>query len=186
MKTLRNRLGKWTRKTSTLSDQSGVAAVEFAILLPFLLLLYLGGVELLQGILIQRQATLTANTVANIVGQYTSISASAQMPDILKASVQIFAPNAPANATVVVSLITIDSGGKATVTWSQALNGTPRSTGASITVPGTLDIPSTTLIFSETTYAYTPVIDFIHMGTKNLYASIYMVPRASTTINMTS
>ena len=183
MKTLRNMPAK--RKARMLSDQKGVAAVEFALLLPFLLLLYLGGVELLQGILIQRQATLTATTVANIVGQYTSISASTQMPDILNAAVQIFAPNAPANATVVVSLITIDSSGNATVTWSQASKGSGRAKGP-ITVPSTLDIPSTTLLFSETTYAYTPVIDFIHMGTKNLYASIYMVPRASTTINLTS
>jgi Flp pilus assembly protein TadG len=182
MKSLRNRLAKWTRKTRVLSDQNGVAAIEFALLLPFLLLLYLGGVEILQGILIQRQATLTATTVANIVGQYTSISASTQMPDILNAAVQIFAPNPAANANVVVSLITIDGNGSATVTWSQALTGSGRAKGP-ITVPSTLDIPSTSLLFSEATYAYTPVVDFIHMGTKNLYASIYMVPRASTTIN---
>lgn len=173
-------------KRRRLSDQSGLAAVEFALLLPFLALLYLGGVEILQGILIQRQTTLAATTVANIVSQYTTISASTQMPDILNASSQVFAPYASSNASVVVSLITIDSGGNATVTWSQALNGTPRAKGQSITVPGTLNQPNTTLILSETSYAYTPAIDFIRMGTKTLTASIYMVPRESTTINLTA
>jgi hypothetical protein len=45
-------------------------------------------------------------------------------------------------------------------------------------------VPNTTLIFSETTYAYTPLFDFMRFGTLNLYAAIYMSPRASTTINL--
>jgi Flp pilus assembly protein TadG len=184
MKTSRNM--RMALRRRRLADQSGVAAVEFALILPFLLLLYLGGVEIIQAILIQRQTTLTATTVANIVSQYTTISASSQMPDILNASAQILAPYPSSNASVVVSLITIDGSGNATVTWSQALNGTPRTKGQSVTVPGTLDIPNTTLILSETSYAYTPTIDFIHMGTKSLTASIYMVPRESTTINLTA
>ena len=173
-------------KKRRLADESGLAAVEFALLLPFLVLLYLGSVEIIQAILIQRQTTLTATTVANIVAQYTTISASQQMPDILNASTQILVPYPASNAVVVVSLVTIDNSGKATVTWSQALNGAKRATGQSVTVPTALDVPNTVLILSETTYSYTPAVDFLNMGTKSLYASIYMVPRASTTINLTS
>jgi hypothetical protein len=66
------------------------------------------------------------------------------------------------------------------------MNGTARTTGQPVTVPAQLDIPNTALLLSETTYAYTPTIDFIHMGTQNLQSSIFMVPRASTTINLTS
>jgi Flp pilus assembly protein TadG len=165
-------------------DQRGVAAIEFALVLPFMLYLYFGGFELIQGVMLHRQASLTATTVGNIVTQYTSISASTQLPDIMNVSTQIFSPYPSSNASVVVSLVTIDSTGKATVTWSQALNATPRSIGSTVTVPGTLDIANTSLIFSEVTYAYTPTYDFIGMGTKNLYASIFMVPRASTTINL--
>jgi Flp pilus assembly protein TadG len=166
--------------------ESGAAAVEFALLLPFLLLLYLGAVELIQGILLQRQTNLTASTVANIVAQYTSISAGSQMPDILNASAQIFAANSPSKAIVIVSLITINSSGVATVTWSQALNGSARTTGQIVSVPTALDTPNTSLVLGETTYGYTPTIDFLHIGTKNLYGSIFMVPRASTTINLTT
>jgi Flp pilus assembly protein TadG len=167
-------------------DQRGIAAVEFALVLPFMLYLYFGGFELIQGVMIHRQASLTATTVGNIVSQYTSISASTQLPDIMNVSTQIFSPYASSNASVVVSLVTIDSTGKATVTWSQALNTSPRSTGSTVTVPGSLDIANTSLIFSEVTYAYTPTYDFIGMGTKNLHASIFMVPRASSTINLNS
>jgi hypothetical protein len=34
------------------------------------------------------------------------------------------------------------------------------------------------------TYAYTPILDFLHIGNLNLYSSVYMLPRASNTINL--
>ena len=163
----------------------GVAAVEFALTFPFLLILFFGGVEITDGVTLDRQVSLVATTVANIVSQYTSISASTQMPDILGASAQIMQPYTTSNTGIVVSLISISNSGQATVTWSQALNATARSTGSVVTVPSALDTPNTTLVLSEASYAYTPVFDFIHVGTLHLARSIYMVPREATTINLT-
>jgi Flp pilus assembly protein TadG len=164
----------------------GVAAIEFALVLPFLLILCFGGMELMDGVTLDRQVSLVATSVDNIVSQYTSISASTQMPDILNASVQIMQPYTTSNAGIVVSLITIGSSGQATVSWSQALNATARTTGSTVTVPSALDTPNTTLVLSEASYAYTPVFDFIHTGTLHLFHSIYMVPREATTINLTT
>ena len=50
----------------------------------------------------------------------------------------------------------------------------------------TLDVANTTVILGETTYAYTPVIDFLHIGTKSLYSSIYMLPRQPGSITLTT
>ena len=165
-------------------DAKGSAAVEFALVVPFLIYAYFGGVELVQGISISRQVALTATTVGNVVTQYTTISASSQMPDILNSAVQIMSPNPIANATVVVSCISISNTGVATVSWSQSLNGTPRPTGQVVAVPALLDVPNTTVVLSEATYAYTPTFDFINMGAKTMYSSVYMVPRDATTINL--
>src|SRR5436189_1298081 len=50
-------------------DQAGVSAVEFAMLLPLMLTLYLGAVEISQGVAIDRKVTLTAHTVADLASQ---------------------------------------------------------------------------------------------------------------------
>lgn len=165
----------------------GVSAVETALLLPVMLMVYLGTAEVTMAVSTYRLVELTANTVTNLVAQYTTISASSQMPDILNASTQVMYPNPAANVKVVVSLITVNSKGTAaTVTWSQTLNGTARSVGSSVALPSSLMVANTSVVLGETTYPYNPTVDFLKLGTINLSSSIYMVPRASTTINLTS
>jgi len=166
-------------------NDRGVSAVEFALLAPVMLTLYLGSFEVTQAIALDRLVKLTSSTVTNLVAQYTSISATNDMPDILQASVQVLAPNSSANAAVVVSCLTIDATGNATVTWSKALNGAARTTGQTVTVPTALDTPNTVLILGETSLPYQSPIQFLPLGVWNLHAATYMFPRASSTINLT-
>ena len=184
----RNRACRRARKAANafVADQRGLGAVEFALLLPVMALLYLGSFEVAQGVAINRMVALTSSTVTNLVSQYTTISASQDMPDILNASAQILTPYSAAKATVIVSCITIDAKGKATVTWSKALNGTAKAVGSTVTVPLALATPNTVLIFGEASYAYVPLIDFLNFGTMTLYSSGYMFPRSSPTITLTS
>lgn len=49
--------------------RDGVSAVEFALILPFMLTLYLGGAELGDGFAMQFKATLAARTVADLTSQ---------------------------------------------------------------------------------------------------------------------
>ncbi len=47
--------------------RGGIAAVEFALILPVMLVLYLGGIEISQEVSVARLTSLTASTVANLV-----------------------------------------------------------------------------------------------------------------------
>jgi Flp pilus assembly protein TadG len=171
--------GAFKRRLRRLAgDERGVSAVEFALLAPLMLSLYLGAVELSQGIGAQRKATLTSRTICDLVSQVQSIS-NADMTNALNAASAVMAPFPVGNLKVTVTSVKIDANGNATVDWSDSLNGTARAKGSSVTLPAALKVPSTYLIWSEVQYSYKPVIGYVVSGTLLLKDQIYMRPRLS-------
>src|SRR5258708_11685991 len=71
--------------------QGGMAAVEFAALLPFMLIVYLGGIEIGDGVAIDRKVAITTRVVADLASRYTTIK-NTDMSSILGASSTIIAP----------------------------------------------------------------------------------------------
>lgn len=165
-------------------DTRGVAAVEFAIVVPFMLLLLVGGVELGNGLAISVKVSETAHTVADLVSRNACVTDSA-LSTMLGASAATIAPYDPAAASVTVSEVSTDANGKATVTWSKALNGTPRATGQPMTLPSALGTPSPaniSLILGEVTYSYTPNLGYTISGTVPITESYYLFPRVSSDV----
>ena len=166
-------------------DKRGVSAVEFALVLPLMMTLYLGGVEVSQGVAIDRKVTLTSRTVTDLVSQVASVN-NAGMNAILTASNAVFAPYPSTNAKVTVSVLTIDANSKVTVAWSDTLNGTARAVGSSASIPSALVVPNTSLVWGEVSYNYKPVVGYVLTGTLNLTDQIFMRPRLSDTITRTA
>jgi len=162
-------------------NRDGVSATEFALLLPVMLTLYLGSVEVGDGLAIQFRATLAARTVADLASQYISIDNSA-MSSILGAAATVVAPYSGTSMVVTVSEVTTNSQGQGKVIWSDSLNGTARTVGSSVTLPTNLRTANITLIFGEVTYPYTPSMGYVLTGTINIYESMYFYPRMSTTV----
>jgi len=73
-------------------ERDGISAVEFALILPFMLTLYLGGSELGDGMAIQFKATLAARTVADLATQYTNIPDTTTMNQLLGAATTVMTP----------------------------------------------------------------------------------------------
>jgi Flp pilus assembly protein TadG len=164
--------------------KKGMAAVEFAVTLPFLLTAYLGGVEYGNGVAIDRKVAITTRAVADLASRYTTIYNS-DMSTILGASASIIAPYSGATLAVTVSQVTVDANGNATISWSDTLNGTARAVGSSITLPGSLGTATGSpfaYILGEVRYSYTPTFGYALTGTWNLSNQIYMSPRQSVTV----
>jgi len=158
-------------------DQSGVSAVEFAMLLPLMITLYLGGVEISQAVSADRKATLVAHTVGDLVAQNSSMTDTLSN-NILSAGTAVVYPFNSANLKITVTSVAIDGTGKATVAWSKAnANGTVRSGDVSNLIPAALKIANTSLIWAESGYAYKPTLGYIITGTLNLSEKIYLRPR---------
>jgi Flp pilus assembly protein TadG len=170
------------------TDANGIAATEFAIVLPFMLALYLGGVEFGNALAINVKVSATSHSVADMVTQNTQVTSS-QMQAILQAATAIMAPypvtqSGASIMTVTVSEVSTDSNGKATVQWSQSTSATgARPTGQTLTLSAfTADTKNAniSLILSEVSYAYKPSFGSGMMGNVTLSDSYYLFPRCST------
>jgi Flp pilus assembly protein TadG len=162
-------------------DDKAVAAVEFAVILPFMLLLLIGGVDIGNRLAIGVKVSKTAHTIADLITQNTTIT-DTQMSQMLCASAQVVAPYSMVNGVMTISEVSTDSSGAATVTWSDSLNGTPHPVGQPMTLPtplaGTKNI---SLILGEMSYKYTPTMGYTLAGTV-LADSYYLYPRQSVSV----
>jgi Flp pilus assembly protein TadG len=157
-------------------DERGVSAVEFALILPLMVGLYFGCVEISDGVGADRKLSLTASTVANLVAQSTSISAT-DMSNMLDAASAVMQPYSSGALKITVSCLSIDANKAVSVKWSATRNGTALS--GTVSIPSDLQVANTQLIFTQASYAYTPTIGYTITGTLNLSEQMYMMPRIS-------
>jgi Flp pilus assembly protein TadG len=169
----------------------GVAAVEFAMILPILLVLLLASIDAGRAMAIYvkvRSATYTLDAVTN---QYTTIHDS-DMQQILGAAAVILSPYPTSPVSVVMSQVSLDDKGKASVSWSDTLNGTARAVGSPVTVPASLasskppnnacNAYPCSFLLGEVKYVYTPMFAYFVTGPITLSDSLYMTPRSATSI----
>jgi Flp pilus assembly protein TadG len=157
-------------------DHAGVSAVEFALILPVMLVIYLGGNEFGNALTINRKVTHVTSTVADLVAQSKSIS-NADMTNILNAAQSIMTPYPVTSMTMRVSLIKIDADKVATVQWSDARHIAPRVAGTTVTLPAGVLQASTWIVMSEVVYPFQPEIGYMLTGTINLDQTFYIRPR---------
>jgi Flp pilus assembly protein TadG len=163
------------------ADRRGSSVVEFALLLPLMLMMYFGSIQITDAISADRQVTLVASTVAEITSQYVTVS-STDVSNILAAASAVLTPFPVANAKVTLSSVLIDANGKATVDWSATLNGTQRSGTVTGSIPAALLIPNTSVIWGEATYNYKPAIGWVVTGTIPMYDQIFLRPRQTSNV----
>ena len=143
--------------------------------------LYLGCVEISDGVGADRKVSLTAGALANLTAQVTTISTT-DMTNILDASSAIIAPYSASKLKMTVSCLKIDANGVARVKWASPRTprrGRPdrRYSFTSIEFRSGGGIRG--LILSEVTYAYTPIVGYTITGTLTLSDKMFMSPRIS-------
>jgi Flp pilus assembly protein TadG len=171
-----------------IASTRGVAAIEFAMIMPVLTVIFLGSYDGGRAIAVYMKVRSATYTLDAITNQYTTIQSS-DMQAIVGATSVVLAPYSSTPVVVVISQIKINTGGKATVSWSYALNGTPLAPGSTVTIPAGLVASGNTcgtypcyLIFGQVSYTYTPLFGFFGSGGITLADSLYVTPRSSACI----
>jgi Flp pilus assembly protein TadG len=162
------------------TDPQGVSAIEFALIAPLMVILYIGGVEVTQGVAMNRKTTLVAHAIADLVSQSSSIDNS-ESSDVIAAASQVLVPYSDAFLGVTVSSIVIDAAGVPKIAWSDTKNGIVHAPGAVMTLDPALSAsgPGTSVILGEATYSYQPTFAHSITGPLTFTDKIYMKPRLS-------
>ena len=168
-----------------LADRRGVAAVEFALLVPILLLLYFGVVELTQGLMTQERAAHTASTIGDLTAQSTSITQS-ELGDIFNVGDTIMYPYPTTTLHMRISSLTADASGKVTVAWSEAQGMTALVKNAPVNgLPANVINAGESVIMAESQYTYTSVFGQIMPVPVTFNEKYYLRPRGSNSVNCT-
>lgn len=185
-------------------DKQGVAAVEFALILPLLITLFFGVVEV--SMLLNARATVTsvASVTADLVAQKSTVSGS-DITNVFKATSAILYPNSPANATIEVYSIIDDNNTTGKVAWSCRKIGTNTATTGPTTIPKDAKGVNTTggsmikaanldangvaqyggagsVIIGKITYSYSSPTTKVVTGTQTMVSLFYARPRRVTKI----
>ncbi|MEZ5841265.1 MAG: TadE/TadG family type IV pilus assembly protein [Hyphomicrobiales bacterium] len=157
-------------------DESGVSAVEFALILPLMLTIYFGTIDVSQMMSAKRKLSHSTSALGDLITQYSKLTGP-EMENILDASSAIMAPFPDANLAIVVSGVWVDDKGNATVTWSEARNATKLGKGSPVTLPANMNASDTGLVMAELSYTYKPQIGYVVTGTFNLEDRFFLRPR---------
>jgi Flp pilus assembly protein TadG len=172
------------------TSENGLAAMEFAFVLPILLTMFLGLVELSQAMGIRADVTNMASTGADLIAQESTVGAS-DMTNVFNALNAMVYPFSSTPATITLTSV-IDGGtGKApVVAWSCTKGGSLETKGAapSVAVPTGLIKAGGggSVIWSKITYAYNSPISYFLIGTQNWTNNFYLVPRRVLQIPITA
>jgi len=151
----------WRHAANLTADRRGLAAVEFAFILPVMMVMLFGTVEFSSAIAIDRKVTLMARTLSDLTSQATTVSNS-DLTNFFAASTGIMTPY-PTTSSLLSTTITelyVDSNTKvARVQWSQG--SAPLTTGSTVAIPSTLAVGGTYLIYSQVRYTYVPTVGYV-------------------------
>ena len=173
-----------------IASTRGVVAIEFAAILPVLLIILLATFDGGRAIIVYMKVRSATYILASVTNQYSTALPiqSANMTGIMNATTAVLAPysNTPLTAVISELKIAATKATTATVRWSAAQNGTALAAGATVNLPTGISASTNTcgtypcyLILAQVSYTYTPVFGYFASGGITLSDKAYATPRSS-------
>lgn len=160
-----------------LGDCRGLAAIEFAMIIPIMLIMFFGTQEFSSGIAVNRKVTLMARTLSDLTSQNTTVN-DTQLTNIFNASAGIMTPYSAGPVQSTITELYVDPNTLAArVQWSKG--SSPRAAGTTVAIPTALQVGNTYLIYSEVKYAFVPTIGYVLKNSITLSDFTFTRPRQS-------
>lgn len=156
-------------------DERGAAAIEFALMLPLLVILQLGSVELVRAFEAQRRIAHVSAAMADVISQGRTTT-GADLTDAMKAGEILVSPLATGNMGLRISSLTANAQGVVAVDWTQNSNWT---IAGAASVPTGYLAANESAIVADVSYDYTSPIRYILPSTIRFVRHAYVRPRLS-------
>lgn len=163
-------------------DEEGVSALEFAIIAPLMILLYLGSVDLSLAFSIDRKVTSATSAVADLVAQDDVIT-DAEIADIMAAGSAILAPFPTDPLNIRVTSVLADGNGDTTVQWSDSDGLTPYVEDQSIDMPEGVVPANTSIIMVEMEYRHDTLFGQLGVSEFEITETFYLRPRQTIVVS---
>jgi Flp pilus assembly protein TadG len=192
MQRLRFLQAEFMRRSNKLRrDKSGVAAIEFAMIVPIMVMLFFGTVEFSQALTVDRRVAQIASTMADLVAQYDTLTYT-QVDNIHTVAKSLVMPYPESPLKVGVWNLERTGAAVPAVPYGKAYGGMTNRLGSAYTEtvpPGLLDVQDpgvkVCVVMAEVEYAFTPTIGQWLTNGVTLREKFYLKPRKSTCVEMT-
>lgn len=141
-----------------LADRRGIAATEFALILPLMTTMFFGMLEVSDAMMANRRVQTAVNSLADLVSQERDVT-TGEIDDIMVGVTRMLAPTAGSSVTLRVTSVIQDPGDptKLKVQWSRdSTGGTPYTAGSTFTKIADASVANAgaSLIVGEVSYSH--------------------------------
>jgi len=167
--------------------REAVAAVEFALILPFLLVLYLGSIEVSQLISVDQKTGAVAGSLGDLVSRTNGDLPRSTLNDYFSAVKMIMTPYPTADLKQLVTSVYVDKAGRTKVQWSVGYNGaTAKTVNSTYKLPKEMtDIARDAyVIVAEAQVPYKPLGGYFFKSSIQLYKQFFFISRFGEAINL--
>ncbi len=171
-------------------DSRGTSAIEFALLLPIMLFIFYGTIEVSKLYIEKNQVEAISETVADLVTQGKTITTD-QLEDIFKISTKALNADMEAKVNIAVTAVRTlpDENGQpeTKVTWSESKTGqnTKSEDSTYSDLPDDMAKNYETIIVTELYYTHRSIYEFFIKGDKSFDRRFLNKPRYSSDIPCT-
>lgn len=169
------------------SDVRGVSALEFALVAPMFIVMFMGMVETGQVILASRRTSHAASVLGDLIAQKQTVAAG-DISDSFAAGAQMIAPMSTSALSMKVTSVTLQSSGKAVVDWSRSYNGMAADTKGAVYTPPANLLTNTgdSVIIATSNYPLTSVSHYVLANSFSFTRKSYNKPRSGSTVTCSS
>ena len=174
------------------ASRSGVAALEFALIAPIMILMFVGTLEISAGASVNRKVSRISSAIGDLVTQSESLTGT-DVNNIMSITQDIMRPHTDAVKIRITGLSV--TGGDAIVAWSCNQSWTSLPTGSVFAAPSGILIDGTFMVVTQVEVDYSPRVGWARFSATDglsfdmtrvtMDEQMYLRPRAGNAVGVT-